>query len=81
MFVKEVLGMKLALSDHRAPNVTPGQLMQISGRVRVAGMLSGKPGVVVLHMGDAPEGLEPVYEALENSASYPYLPSDSCEPQ
>lgn len=41
MFVKEVLGMKLALSDHRAPNVTPGQLMQISGRVRVAGMLSG----------------------------------------
>lgn len=67
MFVKEVLGMKLALSDHRAPNVTPEQLMQISSRVRVAGMLSGKPGVVVLHMGDAPEGLEPVYEALEKS--------------
>lgn len=67
MFIKEVLGMKLALSDHRAPNVTSEQLMQISSRVRVAGMLSGKPGVVVLHMGDAPDGLKPVYEALEKS--------------
>lgn len=68
VFIREVLGMKLALSDHRAPHITPEQLMQTASRVRVAGMLSGKPGIVVLHMGDAPEGLEPMYEVLDRSA-------------
>lgn len=68
VFIREVLGMKLALSDHRAPNVTVEQLIQIASKVRVAGMLSGKPGVVVLHMGDAPSALEPVCESLRRSS-------------
>lgn len=67
VFVKEVLGMKLAISDHRAPNVTVDELVQMASKTRVAGMLSGKPGVVILHMGDEPTGLEPVYKALEQS--------------
>lgn len=68
VFIREVLGMKLALSDHRAPNVTVDELVQIASKVRVAGMLSGKPGALVLHMGDDMAGLEPVYRALERSA-------------
>lgn len=35
---------------------------------RTAGMLSGKCGIVVLHMGDAPSGLAPVREALAQTA-------------
>ena len=50
VFVKEILGVNLAISDHRAPNVTEDQLIQIASKARVAGMLSGKPGIVVLHM-------------------------------
>lgn len=67
-FIKEVLGLKLAISDHRAPNVTVEQLIQIASSVRVAGMLSGKPGMLTLHMGDAASGLKPVFEALLKSA-------------
>lgn len=68
VFVEKVLGMKLAISDHRAPNVTVDELIQIASKTRVAGMFSGKPGMVVLHMGDAKEALEPVFEALEKTA-------------
>lgn len=67
VFVREVLGMKLAISDHRAPNVTVEELIQIASKTRVAGMLSGKPGMIALHMGDGAEGLEPVYSALRKS--------------
>ena len=68
VFVKEILGVKLAISDHRAPNVTEDQLIQIASKARVAGMLSGKPGIVVLHMGDDKAGLAPVFRALEESS-------------
>ena len=68
VFVNEILGVKLAISDHRAPNVTGDQLVQIASKARVAGMLSGKPGIVVLHMGDDKDGLAPVFRALEVSS-------------
>lgn len=68
VFIREILGLKLALSDHRAPNVTVDELTQIASKIRVAGMMSGKAGIVVLHMGDAPSGLIPVYEVLKRSA-------------
>ena len=68
VFVKEILGVKLAISDHRAPNVTEDELIQIASKARVAGMLSGKPGIVVLHMGDDKAGLQPVFQALETSS-------------
>lgn len=68
VFIDEILGVKLALSDHRAPNVTVNELMRLGSDARTAGMLSGKCGIVVLHMGDAPSGLAPVREALAQTA-------------
>ena len=65
MFVEKVLGVKLAISDHRAPNVTESELIQLASKTRTAGMLSGKPGIVVLHMGDADAGLSPVFRPLQ----------------
>ena len=67
VLIEKVLGVKLAISDHRAPNVTIEQLIQLASKTRVAGMLSGKPGMVTLHMGDAKSGLKPVFDALDNS--------------
>ena len=65
VFVREILGVKLAISDHRAPNVTEEELIQIASKARVAG---GKPGMVVLHMGDDKAGLQPIFQALETSS-------------
>ena len=67
-FVQEILGLKLAISDHRAPNVSVNELIRIGSDVRVAGMISGKPGCVILHMGDDRKGLEPVFQALEDTS-------------
>lgn len=66
-FIKEILGVKLAISDHRAPNVSVRELIQLASKTRVAGMLSGKPGIVTLHMGDSDKRLEPVFQALAES--------------
>ena len=46
------LGLKLAVSDHRAPNISTEELIRLASDVRTAGMISGKCGCVVLHMGD-----------------------------
>ena len=68
VFIQEVLGLKLAVSDHRAPNISQNELIRIGSDTRVAGMISGKPGFVVLHMGDDSKGLEPVFHALEETS-------------
>ena len=67
VFIEKVLGVKLAISDHRAPNVTVDELIKLASKTRVAGMMSGKPGIVTLHMGSGKGGLSPVFEALERS--------------
>lgn len=68
VFIDKVLGAKLAISDHRAPNVTVDELIHLASKTRTAGMLSGKPGIVTLHMGDAKEALSPVFDALSKTA-------------
>ena len=68
VFIDEVIGVKLAISDHRAPNISVEELIRLGSDVRTAGMLSGKAGIVVLHMGDDNRGLEPVFEALERTS-------------
>ena len=66
-FIDEIIGVKLALSDHRSPNVSNDELKRVASDARVAGMLSGKAGIVVLHMGDGKRGLAPVNEILEET--------------
>ena len=66
-FIDEIIGVKLALSDHRASNVSNLELQRVASDARVAGMLSGKAGIVVLHMGDGKKGLQPVREILEET--------------
>ncbi len=68
MFVDEIIGLKLAVSDHRAPNISVDALIRVGSDVRTAGMLSGKPGIVCLHMGDDKKGLEPIFQALEETS-------------
>ncbi len=68
MFVDEIIGLKLAVSDHRAPNINVDELIRVGSDVRTAGMLSGKPGIVCLHMGDDKKGLEPIFKALEETS-------------
>lgn len=67
LFIDEIIGVKIALSDHRSSTMTNHELARLASEARVAGMLSGKAGIVVVHMGDGKKGLEPILEILADS--------------
>ena len=64
-YVNEIIGVKIAISDHRAPSTTKEELARLASDARVAGMLSGKAGVVVTHMGEGKGRLKPIRDVLE----------------
>jgi len=55
---------ELALSDHRSSQPTLDELLRIAADAHVAGLMTGKAGIVHLHLGDGPRGLELVERAL-----------------
>ena len=67
VFVEEIIGCKLALSDHRSGHVTLEELMRLASDVRVAGMLSKKAGILTLHLGDEKQGLQMVMDILDQT--------------
>jgi beta-aspartyl-dipeptidase (metallo-type) len=63
-----VLGVgELAISDHRSSQPTLDELLRIAGDAHVGGLMSGKAGIVHLHVGDGRRGLELVRHALKDS--------------
>lgn len=67
VFIDEVIGVKIAVSDHRSPSISLNELARLASDARVAGMLSGKAGIVVVHMGDGKKGLGLINEVLEET--------------
>jgi len=67
VYIQEIIGCKIALSDHRSSHVSNHELMRVASDTKVAGMLSGKAGVLTIHMGDGKRGLRPIFEILEDS--------------
>ena len=56
---------EVALSDHRSSQPTFEEFMRLAAAARVGGMLSGKAGVVNVHLGDAPSGLDYLFRAAK----------------
>ena len=67
MFIEKVIGAKMAVSDHRGSHPTPETLRWTISEARRGGILSGKGGVSVVHMGEERTGLRPLYEALKET--------------
>jgi beta-aspartyl-dipeptidase (metallo-type) len=65
VFIEALIGVgEVALSDHRSSQPTFEELVRLASQAHVAGLLTGKAGVVHLHLGDGPRGLELVRRAL-----------------
>ncbi len=68
VYLDPVIGVgELALSDHRSSQPTRDELLRIASDAHVAGMISGKAGIVHLHLGDGERGLDLVRQALSLS--------------
>lgn len=59
MMLDKVIGVgEVAISDHRSSQPTFEEFARIASDARVAGMLSGKAGVVNVHLGDSERRLD-----------------------
>ncbi|MCF7790453.1 MAG: beta-aspartyl-peptidase [Victivallales bacterium] len=67
ILIDKIVGAKIAVSDHRASYVTALELARVASDARVAGMLSGKPGIVTVHVGSGKERLNTVLKAIEDT--------------
>lgn len=67
-FVDPIIGVgEVALSDHRSSQPTLDELARLAADCHVAGMMSGKAGVLHLHLGDGPRGLDLVRRVLDTT--------------
>ena len=62
-----VIGVKTAISDHRSSQPTLEELLRLASEAHVGGLMSGKAGIVHLHVGDGARGLELIRQALATS--------------
>ncbi len=66
--IDRILGVgEVAISDHRSSQPTLEEILRLASEAHVAGLMTHKAGIVHLHLGDGPRGLELVRRALEVS--------------
>ena len=58
---------EVAISDHRSSQPTLDEILRLAADAHVAGLMTGKAGVLHLHLGDGPRGLDLVRRALSTS--------------
>lgn len=67
-FVDPIIGVgETAISDHRSSQPTLEEILRLAADCHVAGLMSGKAGVLHLHVGDGPRGLDLVRHGLSIS--------------
>ncbi len=68
VFIDPIIGVgELAVSDHRSSQPTLNEVLRIASDVHVAGMITGKAGILHLHLGDGERGLQIIRDALEQT--------------
>ena len=68
VFIEPIVGVgELAISDHRSSQPTLNELLKVASETHVSRLMTGKAGIVHLHLGDGERGLELVRQALSSS--------------
>ena len=66
-YIDEIIGVKVAISDHRCSNPTKEELIRLASEVRIASLVSGKVGEVHMHTGIGKDGIKKVLEIIEET--------------
>ena len=65
VFIEALIGIgEVAISDHRSSQPGLDELLRLAADAHVAGLMTGKAGLLHLHLGDGVRGLELVRRAL-----------------
>ena len=66
--LEPVIGVgEVAISDHRSSQPTRDEILRLASEAHVAGLMTGKAGIVHFHLGDGERGLSMIRECLEIS--------------
>ena len=69
MLIAPVVGVgEIAIADHRGSQPSWRELARVASDARVAGMLSGKSGVVSIHVGEDESALDLLHEIVDKTA-------------
>lgn len=81
--VDKVIGTKIALADHRSSFISTKELAEIAGANRSGGLISGKPGLIIVHMGSAEEKMEKIFWVLDHHPvpARSFLPTHCARPK
>ena len=72
-FIKEIIGVKMAISDHRCYNPNKEELIKIMSETRVAGLISGKKTTVNFHVGWGKGNMDMLLDILDETNIPPDL--------
>lgn len=68
MLIDPIIGLgEIALNDHRSSSCTPQELARLASEARVAGILSGKAGIINCHLGDGPFNLSQIENVVKDN--------------
>lgn len=77
-FVPEVVGVKIAHSDHRSSFPTFDEMLRLLSDVRVGGMIAGKVGVLHIHLGMLPGAFETFDEIVKRGMPIKHIRPTHC---
>lgn len=77
-FVPEVIGVKIALGDHRSSFPTAQQALAVLAEVRVGAMIAGKTGFLHIHTGNIPGAFEMYDEILAKGFPIKHIRPTHC---
>lgn len=78
MMVEEIIGTgEIAISDHRSSQPTYEEFLRLCADTRLGGILSGKAGIINIHLGDSPRKMDMILKAIEETEipSTQFLPT------
>ena len=78
MMIEEIIGTgEIAISDHRSSQPTYEEFLRLCADTRLGGILSGKAGIINIHLGDSPRKMDMILRAIEETEipSTQFLPT------
>lgn len=69
IIIEKVIGIgEIAVADHRSSQPTLDEFKKIAAQARTGGLLSGKAGIINVHLGDEEQGLELLIKTCQDTA-------------
>ena len=68
ILIDKIIGVgEIAISDHRSSQPTVEEMAKIASAARIGGMLSGKAGIVNIHVGDSHDHLDLLLQVVSST--------------